>query len=236
MYNDIADIYLEIFPLNQAFLDFIPQYLGAPGGAVLDLGCGPGDYIDVLSKGGYRGVGIDSSETMIAQAQAQKQGTFHHLSFAEISQLEMAAARGFACAYCVGNSLSYLPEDSLGQFLNDVQVLLNASGHFILQVVNWDKLYQIRSSDFPVNPISEGRTFHRRYEWINHARVIFHTQIRKADQVIASWAAPLYPKYMHELLAGLQAVDLTVTGQYGDYQKSPFDPQSSPAIILVAQK
>ena len=48
MYNQIADIYLEIFPLNQAILNLYPYYLGRPGAKVLDLGCGPGDYVDAL--------------------------------------------------------------------------------------------------------------------------------------------------------------------------------------------
>ena len=30
MYNDIVSFYHEIFPLNQAFLAFIPPYLGTP--------------------------------------------------------------------------------------------------------------------------------------------------------------------------------------------------------------
>ena len=60
MYDQIADIYLEIFPLNQEFLAFIPEYLGKPGAKVLDLGCGPGDYVDTLSNSGYQATGVDS--------------------------------------------------------------------------------------------------------------------------------------------------------------------------------
>ena len=90
MYDDIADIYLEIFPLNQAFLDFLPDYLGYPGSAVLDLGCGPGDYVDYLSRSGYCCVGIDSSTVMIKHAQEKRQGTFLNLSFNEINQVNGA--------------------------------------------------------------------------------------------------------------------------------------------------
>lgn len=232
MYNDISDVYLEIFPLNQAFLGFLPNYLGSPGSAVLDLGCGPGDYVDSLARAGYRGVGIDSSAVMIEQAQAKRQGKFYNLSFSEISQLD----EGFECVYCVGNSLSYLPKDALQPFLKDVFQLLKSSGIFILQVVNWDKHHQLRSSDFPINEISEGRTFHRCYEWIDDSKVIFHTEIQKDGETLKSWADPLYPKYFETIIADLQSASLTVTGQFGDYNQSAFDPKSSPAMILVAQK
>lgn len=232
MYNDIADIYLEIFPPNQAFLSFLLDFIGEPGSTVLDLGCGPGDYVDYLSRSGYPTTGIDSSKVMIAQSRANKQGIFHELSFTEIDQLNGS----FNCIYCVGNSLSYLPEDALSRFLQDVHTLLKTSGFFVLQVVNWDRLCLTMSSDFPINEISAGRTFHRQYEWINRSKVIFHTELRKGEDVLGSWADPLFTKYSERLITELQAAGLTISGQYGDYAKAPYDPTSSPALILAAQK
>ena len=232
MYDDIADIYLEIFPLNQAFLSFMLNYLGEPGSTVLDLGCGPGDYVDYLSRAGYLTTGIDSSKVMIEQAQAHRQGTFYNYSFTEIKQL-----RGeFDCSYCVGNSLSYLPEDALPRFLQDVHTLLKTSGFFVLQVVNWDRLYLTMSSEFPINEISGGKTFYRQYEWINRSKVIFHTELRKGEEILGSWADPLFPKYSERLVTELQAAGFTISGQYGDYAKASSDPKSSPALILIAQR
>jgi len=232
MYNDIGDIYLEIFPINQAFLSFIPEFLGKPGSSVLDLGCGPGDYVDHLSRAGYPTTGIDQSKVMIAQAQENKQGSFYNYSFTEINQLNGK----FDCAYCVGNSLSYLPEDALPFFLQDVHHRLKPTGFFVLQVVNWDRLHLIMSSDFPVNEISGERTFHRRYEWIDYSKVIFHTELRKGKEILGIWSDPLFPKYLKKLVTNLQAAGFSITGQFGDYAKFSFDPKSSPALILVAQK
>ena len=232
MYDDIADVYLEIFPLNQAFLDFLPDYIGSLGSAVLDLGCGPGDYVDYLSRSGYRSVGIDSSTVMIKQAQEKRQGTFFNLSFGEISHLQ----GNFDCVYCVGNSLSYLQPNDLSAFYQDVFRLMKPLGIFILQVINWDKHREARSSDFPVNSLSEGRTFHRRYEWLDDSQVIFQTEIQKDGKTQKSWADSLYPKYHKAVMADLQSAGLTVTAQFGDYKRARFDSESSPALILVAQK
>ncbi len=232
MYDDIADIYLEIFSLNQVFLNFLQDYLVNPGSAVLDLGCGPGDYVDKLTRAGHQAVGIDSSKVMIAEAQAQKQGTFYPLPFSEIDQLK----GDFDCAFCVGNSLSYLPADATQPFLKNIRRLLHPSGVFILQVVNWEKFFQIGAANFPVKTISGGRTFHRRYEWVEPSKVIFHTEIQRDGETLISWADPLYPKYFEAVISDLQAAGLTVSGKFGDYDKSAFDPQSSPAIILTAQK
>jgi len=231
MYDDIADIYLEIFALNQAFLDFIPEYLGASGSTVLDLGCGPGDYVDALAREGYRATGIDNSAGMIAAAQA-KQGTFHRLSFTEIGQLQGP----FDCAYSIGNSLSYLPREAFDRFLWDLHNLMAPGGRFVMQVVNWDRFRALNASDFPVKPLSEGRSFHRRYEWISPEKVIFHTAVRRGEETLGEWADPLYPLYGEETAARLEAARWRVTGRFGDYQKAPFDPQSSPALILTAQR
>jgi len=212
MYNDIVSIYDEIFPLNQSFLKFIPAYLGKPGSRVLDLGCGPGDYVNEFSQSGYDTTGIDSSSEMIKQAGSRHKGSFFNLSFTQIHQIDGQ----FDSIFCIGNSLSYLPKNLMVQFLEDVSALLNDSGNFVMQVVNWDKY---RYEDVP-----------------GDGTVIFHTEIRKDGVVLASWSDPLYPKFTHELQAGALRSGLGGVEFFGDFEGSPFDPHSSPATVMVVSK
>jgi len=232
MYNEIVAIYDQIFPLNQAFLAFLPAYLSAPGSRVLDLGCGPGDYVDHLSRSQYQATGIDSSDEMIRLAQIHKQGTFFNFSFTEIDQLEGP----FDCIYCIGNSLSYLPSDLLQPFLHQVVRLLDEKGNFLIQVVNWDKYRAVGASDFPTKTLLDGRTFHRRYEEAPNSNVIFQTELRQDGKVIKSWSDTLYPKEAATLSQAVSDSGLVVVDVFGDYQKAPFEPLSSPATILAAQK
>jgi len=232
MYNDIADIYDEIFPLNRAFLAFIPAYLKESGSNVLDLGCGPGDYVGELSRSGQAAVGIDSSTGMIALARSRNPGTFYPFSFTEIDQL----TGKFDCIYCVGNSLSYLPSAAMAGFLKAVHNLLVDDGFFIVQVVNWDRYRQRGAANFDVKKLLDGRTFHRHYERGAAGTVIFHTAVKKEGVTQNAWSDPLYPKYMDDLLTALTGGALTITDRLGDYAKTPFDPDTSPAAIVVAQK
>ena len=232
MYNDIVDIYDEIFPLNRSFLGFIEGFLGEPGSRILDLGCGPGGYVDTIANQGYEAVGIDSSTEMVKQAQENCSGSFYPFSFTEIHRLDGQ----FDCIFCIGNSLSYLPNDLLDAFLNDVNGLLMDDGRFLLQVVNWEKFKSIGRSDFPLKTLSEGKAFHRRYEPGDSGEVIFHTEIRRGNEVLGSWSDPLYPKYADLLVEKVTGIGLVDPVLFGDFEREPYDPLSSPAIVLSARK
>ncbi len=232
MYDDITSIYDQIFPLNRAFLSFIPAYLGSLGSKVLDLGCGPGDYVDHFTRLGFPATGIDSSAEMIKGAQDEKQGTFFNYSFTEIHQLTDT----YDCIFSIGNSLSYLPNDLLEPFFANVYRLLNADGFFVMQVINWDKYRHTREMSFDVKTLSDGRTFHRSYQPTTEGKVIFHTELRAGDEIQGSWSDPLYPKLVEELVLEIFEAEMNVVGKFGNFESAPFDPLSSPAMILVAQK
>jgi SAM-dependent methyltransferase len=232
MYDDIVSFYHEIFPLNQAFLAFITPYLGGPGARVLDLGCGPGDYVDTLSRQGYQATGIDPSAEMIRQAQSHKGGTFYAYGFSQMDQL----AGPFDCIFSIGNSLSYHPVDQMGEFCIQAARLLRLGGYLSIQVVNWDRYSRVGASDFEVKTLSDGRTFHRRYAVGPKGSVIFHTEIRHGETLLNAWSAPLYPKYSPDLQHECEAAGLVVLSTFGDFVKSPYDSSNSPATILVARK
>jgi SAM-dependent methyltransferase len=232
MYNQIVDVYSEIFPLNLEFLAFLQDYLGQPGSGVLDLGCGPGEYVDYLSRQGYRAVGIDSSTVMIGKAQAKLQGDFHPYSFQEISSL----SGEFFCIFSTGNSISYLSPDERIQLFQEASKLHQERGNFVIQVINWDRFLSSGRRDFPEKVLSGGRTFHRRYEKTEDLEVLFHTELRDGDQILGSWSDPLYPVPSQQLEAELEQSGYVVRGLYGDYVKSPFDQGSSDALILTAER
>ena len=231
MYSEIASIYHEIFPLNNAFLKFIREYLGAPGSRILDLGCGPGDYINILTPK-YEGVGIDPDPEMIRIAQSRNQGKFYNLSFLDIDRLDGP----FSCAFCVGNSLSYLPHDRETEFYGMLSGKLSESAFFVIQVVNWDRYRLTGKMDFPVKTLEDGRTFHRAYAPSENNTVHFNTMLKQQDRMIGTWSDTLYPKTMDDFRRKLKLSGIDVVEAYGDYDKTPFSPSSSPASILVARK
>jgi len=232
MYDDIVPIYSEIFPLNEDFLQFLPGYLGPAGSAVLDLGCGPGDYVDLLQQRGWQAVGIDSSPAMISHAQREKQGTFYPYGFEDINRLEGS----FHCIYSIGNSLSYLAPELRPGVLAALADMHEPGGTLILQVINWDLYLRSGTREFPVKDLSGNRQFHRRYAKCTEGEVIFHTEITRDGHVEQAWSASLYPLRAADLVDDATAAGYEINGLYGDYSKAGFDPDGSQALIVTARR
>ena len=231
MYDDIVGIYAQIFPLNQVLLDFLHKYLPEGGGRVLDLGCGPGEMVGHLASEGYHAVGIDRSEGMISAAKARHEGIFYPYGFNEIHQLQSP----FNFIYCVGNSLSYLPNNQFDDFMAKISGLLLDGGTFLVQVVNWDRFLGQGQFDFEVKPLSDGRSFHRRYEPGEGGTVLFHTWLQLGKQVLGEWIDLLYPKTSEFLQEAVSGAGMSPLRMYGNFESDGFDPKESPALIMTAR-
>ena len=90
--------------------------------------------------------------------------------------------------------------------------------------------------DFSVETLDDGCTFHRAYEDTGQSTVVFHTAIKKDDKILNSWSDTLYPKYLNDMKQHITETGMTMVDVFGDFAKSPFEAQSSPATIMVIQK
>jgi len=77
----------------------------APGGLVLDLACGTGDFCVELERARYRAIGVDTSEGMLAKA---RERTSAELVRADILELPMesGSADGVTCGFALRNVVS----------------------------------------------------------------------------------------------------------------------------------
>ena len=231
MYDDIADIYSEIFPLNKQFLVFIGEYLKTPGSTILDIACGPGDYVHELSKAGHKVTGTDINSTMIQMARLNKEGTFFEYSFTAIHQLR----NRFDCIFCIGNSFSYLPPASTPEVVQAVSTMLLPKRFFILQTINWDNYLHNSTWHFPIRTLADGRTFHRHYEKIGSS-VLFKTELRKNELMISEWSDELFPKTSTELQRSIETAGMVVIDVFADFKTTEYKALNSAATIIVAQK
>ena len=121
------------------------------GRRLLDLGCGTGEHSRFLASRGFDVVGIDSSPAMIEKAtDTPVPDTLQFLlgDMTEIDRLVTAPCDG---ALCVGNVLPHLDRDALGRMLVSLRRRLNPGAPLLVQVVNYDRVFETGQRAMPVN-------------------------------------------------------------------------------------
>ena len=79
MYSRFARWYDRIFPFSPGVYAFLSRHMDRPGGPVLDLGCGTGDYCAAFARDGMRAVGLDLDAAMIFRARESGSGAEFHV-------------------------------------------------------------------------------------------------------------------------------------------------------------
>ncbi len=82
-YEQLTDRSGSIDPALQAFMDALPQ-----GGAVLDLGCGPGKAAAIMAEHGFVVTATDAVPEMVALAAKGPGVTAYEASFDDLDALE----------------------------------------------------------------------------------------------------------------------------------------------------
>ena len=229
MYNDIVDIYTELFPVNMDFINLIKDHVDL-GGDILDISCGPGHYVNLLSED-YNVMGIDPAQKMIDDAKKNFNGEFESFSFEEIGYI----MKTFSAAYCIGNSISYLDNSHLDIFFTELRHLIRSNGYLILQVVNWDLYVNTGNYEFPEKVLTNGDKFIREYERIDDHKVAFHTKLTDGEYT-QEWRATMYPKTSEILVEALIRNGFRVTNIFGSFNRLPFLTDSSKAMVIIAQR
>ncbi|MET7451261.1 methyltransferase domain-containing protein [Streptomyces sp. NPDC005574] len=133
-YDTVADDYADRFteeltarPVERAVLAVFAELVGA-GGAVADVGCGPGRTTGRLASMGLSVRGLDLSESMLAIARRENPG----LLFEQGSMLDLdlpdGALDGVSCWY----SSIHTPEDRLPGLFAGFHRVLAPGGHLLV--------------------------------------------------------------------------------------------------------
>jgi glycine/sarcosine N-methyltransferase len=223
-YEDFAAGYDRLFPADPETIDFLKRELGPPPARVVDLACGSGGYALALAEAGFEVTGIDLSEAMIAAARA-KAGNRPGLRFlaADMSRVEPDGLyRGW---YCIGNSLVHLggPEE-IAAALNVWKRLQEPGGSWVIQIVNYDRILDRKITALPTLRDGDAELV-RNYEIVSERLVRFKTRLTWGGQRFEN-ETPLYPLRRAEALRLLEGAGLKATAEYGEFDRSPWSPES----------
>ncbi len=240
MYENLASVYEEIFPLKPLTLAFVQKYLPSTlssDGAILDVGCATGELCRKLAGLGYNVAGLEPDREMVGQAKILSNGDipFYAVGMEEMGQ--QFPPLSFTTVLCLGNTLAHLADPTaINGFLEDVGRLLNSGGQFIFQLVNFDRLSEQYLPDFPVISVNNFQ-FLRRYQWAeDNVGIRFITTLEDMSTgEKLTGECRLFPATKSLLQSPLRKAGFSDQMWFGNYKGDPFS-LDSPAAICVAKK
>jgi glycine/sarcosine N-methyltransferase len=239
-YDEIADYYDFIFPMNKAQVDFVRTCLEAPhpGKTLLDVGCGTGDLAIALSHLGFKVTGIDSDPEMLRKAEEKAKGSLSFLPADMAAIGESFRPLSFDGVLCFGNTLVHLKgSHEIEAFCTQVRRVLKKGAPFLLQILNYD---YILDKDIKTLPLIENSIirFERHYEYNSGSGLMaFRTIlfVKETGQEIRNEIL-LYPMRKADLDMVLRNAGFPHLSFYGDFDKSGFKEDSLPLVVEARQE
>jgi SAM-dependent methyltransferase len=108
-------------------------------GPVLDVGCGRGEFLELLREAGVEGMGVDLSLDLVTTARAKGLKVDHGDGIAYLRNLKPSTLSGIMAAQVV----EHMSPRALIDFLAAARRALRGSGTIILETVNPESLYAL---------------------------------------------------------------------------------------------
>ncbi|MEU6186497.1 class I SAM-dependent methyltransferase [Nocardia sp. NPDC047038] len=159
-YDDVAELYTELFRhhlagavLDRAMLGaFVESVAGNGSGPIADVGCGPGRITGHLAALGAQVFGIDLSPRMVELARVEHPQLLFAQGSVEQLPIGNEALGGIVAWY----SLIHLPPDRVPHVLSEFHRVLASKGHVLLAFQTADQPDAVEAFDHKVT---------RAYRW-----------------------------------------------------------------------
>jgi SAM-dependent methyltransferase len=225
-YSRLAGVYDEVVvdPSHDRCAAFLHDLWSAdPEGvrSVLDLCCGTGLLASELIAWGYRIVGVDASDAMLARAR-ERLGPDVTLSCMTLP--ELTGEEVFDAAVCTLDGFNYLTPDELRRTMAAVAMRLRPAGWFVFDL-HTDRMMSFTISNSVVAGESSGSGYVISSTVDPDARTC-DTTIELTRPRMCDSFSEQHRQYFHtdaDVRASLQAAGFAVTAVGEDYTHEPAD-------------
>lgn len=228
-YQSIAKVYDHIFPQNLKQRTFIENIRPLKtSDAILDVGCATGNLTALLAERSQGVIGLDLDHDLLLEAKEKHPSiTFKEMNMLEIWHLNTS----FDLVVSFGNTLVHLPSlESIETFFHEVYRTLKPGGHFMVQIINYDRILDQVIDHLPTID-NETIKFVRKYEIEgNHVSFITDLTIKETGQNIHN-RIPLLAIRKLDILTRLEAAGFVDIEFYGDLNGNPLDQTSIPLLF-----
>lgn len=236
LYEHLAPVYDELFPLNAAGLRFLEdEARGLEGPRAADLGAGTASLAHALAERGWEVHAFEPSRGLLGIAARRPMPGGGRLRLVEGGMLDLGrlGQTGLDFVLCLGNTLPHLSrEEELPTFLGLCREALRPRGRLVLQLVNFSLAGP--GFEFPALVFGEGR-FLRRYAEGSGGRLVFETKLELGGRNFRD-RTPLLPLSPRRVEDELGRAGFSITARYSGWDRSDFSGESSPYLILLAER
>lgn len=211
-----------------------------PAQTLLDVACGTGLHVILLHQLGVPAIGVDNSESMLAQARenATLAGVKAQWQRASMQHLDQLPEAKYDALWCLGNSFPHLltGADANSAMRNFYQ-RLNPGGWAAIQVLNFDRILNQKERIVGIHRAG-AKEFIRFYDFLP-GLIQFNILIITWQETnnSHSWSSTtLYPFRQHELERLFLENGFTDLEFLGDMNFSPFDIRNSKNLIVIGKK
>ena len=208
---------------------------GCPaGGDLLDVPCGFGRHSVPLARAGYRVVGVDRSESLLAEAQRRAGGErWPELVWADYRELPFGDER-FDAALNLFTSLGYLGDEQDARVLGEIRRVLRPGRRLVIETMHRDLLVrQFREQDWRL--LGEGRLLLEQRTFDARSGVAQTTQTlidNTGERDSRSFSVRVYTAT--ELVAMLMRAGFEEARCHGDLDAKPFATDTR--LVIVARR
>lgn len=209
---------------------------------VLDLACGTGFHSRLLAREGHPVLGIDYGESMLEEARSQSEIKGIHYRRGNLLE-PLPVDNPVSLALLLGNTLSTFetPRQRKEVFENIASVLL-PGGHLLCQILNYERLARKKTITTTRHGYVSGREslLSKVLQLTDEGRFLIAMHACQKDDTGQWHSASRTTLLAHldpaEIRKEAEAAGLHVQAEWGDYQKSPYDPAKSPDYLILLQK
>ncbi|MBN1496816.1 MAG: class I SAM-dependent methyltransferase [Spirochaetes bacterium] len=247
LYHELARSYFAIENNHRDIrrdVSFITALLkGHASPALLDLGCGTGEHLALLSREGIQCTGVDISGDMIAAA---RERCPHAIEFIQSDMMDIDFDNAFDIIISLFGSFNYLVNDSdIEETLGKVRRSMKARGIGVFEIWNARPIRKIRGKQVgPVSTTSHDGAVIRRERGFrlrdDPLKSVVDVNYRYTIQDGGRTKTlrdrhVMRPLTAGEIMAFLEKTGFTAQNIYANFLAEPYDENSSRMVVVFAR-
>ncbi len=200
---------------------------------VLDMACGTGRHAIIFAKNGFNVTAVDLSENLLQLGKENAERAGVKIEFIQSDIREFYSDTKFDLVLNLFTSIGYFERDEENYYiLEKAYKLLNDGGHFVLDYFN--KEY-VESHLVPQTIDEFDNTIIVQNRFISGERVIKEITIDSNGKVNKFYESVRMFSY-DELVNALKKAGFGIQKIFGDFDGNSFELETSPRIIIIANK